>query len=156
MSTGSAPVAIFNANSQPVQVQVNAGTLVSILGTGPTQLWAPQQAGTSPWTYSNGFPAKDVFGSMGQNQVNVLVNGVVIGQSVPITIPQSGPVFSLQLYIFFNTTSTVSWTLLSSGQPVGSGTALTASALMLAAKESASGKKPSSKKKPSKKSAKKR
>jgi hypothetical protein len=94
---------------------------------------------------------------MGMNQVTVLVNGVVISQPLYITIPQSGPVFSLQLYIFFSTTSTVSWVMLSAGQPVASGTALTVRAMEMSAMEvSSAASKPSSGKKSSgKKSSKK-
>ena len=146
MSSGSVPVTVFNANTNPVAISVNTGAPVTINGTGPNQNWVPQQPSPNPLSYSNGYPAANVFGSLAPNQVTVIVNGVPISQPLQISIPQSGPVFSLQLYIFFSTTSTVSWTMLSGGQPVASGMALTHAALMASAKAA-----PSSKKKPAKK-----
>jgi hypothetical protein len=147
MSSGSVPVAVFNANTNPVQISVNTGAPISISGTGPNQNWVPQQPSPNPLTYSNGYPAANVFGSLAPNQVTVIVNGVPISQPLQISIPQTGPLFSLQLYIFFGTTSTVSWIMLSGGQPIASGMALTHAALAASAKSSASsGKKSSAKK----------
>jgi hypothetical protein len=134
MSSGSAPVTVFNANTQPVSISVNTGAPIAINGTGPNQNWVPQQPSPNPLTYSNGYPAANVFGSLAPNQVTVIVNGVPISQPLQIPIPQTGPVFSLQLYIFFNTTSTVSWTMLSGGQPIASGMGLTHSALETSAR----------------------
>jgi hypothetical protein len=149
----SVPVTVFNANTNQVSISVNTGAPIAINGTGPNANWVPQQPSPNPLSYSNGYPAANVFGSLAPNQVSVIVDGVPISQPLQISIPQSGPVFSLQLYIFFNTTSTVSWTMLSGGQPVASGMALTNSALEASARATA---RPSSGKKSSAKKAKKR
>ncbi len=140
MSNGSAPVAVFNTNTNVIQVSVNTGAPFTINGTGPGQNWNPQQPSSNPLSYSNGYPAPNVLGSMGVNQVMVMVNGAPISQPLSISIPQSGPVFSLQLYIFFSAYSTVSWTLLSSGQPISSGTALSNASMMMAVPKKAASK----------------
>ncbi|HEX8161494.1 MAG TPA: hypothetical protein VF538_06455 [Pyrinomonadaceae bacterium] len=114
------PVNVFNAGSVTIQVGVNSGSPISVPGTGPTQNWAPQQPNSSPLSFSDGYPAPNVFGSMGMNQVLVMANGSPLGSPLPISIPQSSPVFSLQLYIFVSGSS-VWWTLLNSGQVIGSG-----------------------------------
>jgi hypothetical protein len=132
MSNGNAPVAVFNTNANGIQVSVNTGAPLTINGTGPSQNWNPQQPSSNPLSYSNGYPAPNVLGSMGVNQVMVMVNGAPISQPLQISIPQYAPVFSLQLYIFFSAYSTVSWTLLSSGQPFSSGTALSNNSMMMA------------------------
>ena len=146
MSNGNAPVAIFNANSNPIQVSVNTGAPITINGTGPNQNWNPQQPSSNPLSYSNGYPQANVLGSFAPNQVVVIVNGVPVSQPLQISIPQSAPVFSLQLYIFF-AYSTVSWTLLSSGQAIASGAAVSNASMMRAVP-----KKALSKSKPSKSS----
>jgi len=121
MSNASVPVTVFNTNTNACAIVVNRGNQISIPGTGPAQNWIAQQPNPGQLSYSNGSPAPNVFGSMGGNQVEVFINGMPMGSPLYITIPQSGPVFSLQLYIFFSSNSSVSWTLLSNGQPIGSG-----------------------------------
>jgi hypothetical protein len=132
MSNGSVPVTLFNANSSSLQIAVNNGPPISIAGTGPSQSWVPQQPNPNPLSYTNGYPAPNVFGSLDTNQVQVIVNGMPVSAPLQISIPQGAPVFSLQLYIFF-AYSSVSWTLLNSGQPIGSGTAISHAAMMMMA-----------------------
>jgi hypothetical protein len=121
MSNANVPVAVFNTNTNSCAIVVNGGNQISIPGTGPAQNWVAQQPNPGQLSYSNGYPAPNVFGSMGGNQIQVFINGMSMGSPLYITIPQSGPVFSLQLYLFFSSNSSVSWTLLSNGQPIGSG-----------------------------------
>ena len=122
MSNASVPVTVFNSNSNACAIVVNRGNPISIPGTGPGQNWAAQQPNPGQLSFSNGNPAQNVLGSMGGNQIQVIVNGMPMESPLYITIPQSGPVFSLQLYIFF-ANSSVSWTLLNNGELIGSGTA---------------------------------
>jgi hypothetical protein len=119
VSNANVSVNVFNAGATTIQVSVNGGSPISIAGTGPSQNWAPQQPSNPP-SYTNGYPASNVFGSMGMNQVLVMANGSPLGQPLSISIPQRGPVFSLQLYIFFSGSS-ASWTLLSNGQVIAAG-----------------------------------
>jgi hypothetical protein len=132
MSNGNVAVALFNTNSSSLQIVVNNGSPVSIAGTGPSQNWVPQQPNPNPISANNGYPAPNVFGVMAPNQVQVIVNGTPVSAPLQISIPQSAPVFSLQLYIFFSYSS-VSWTLLNGGQLIGSGTAISDAAMMMMA-----------------------
>ncbi|OLE54215.1 MAG: hypothetical protein AUG51_09270 [Acidobacteria bacterium 13_1_20CM_3_53_8] len=127
------PVTIFNANQASVQVQVNGGTQFTIAGTGPSQNWQPQQPNPNPLSFNNGYPAANVFGTLAPNQVVLYSGGSPISQPLSISIPQTQVVNSLQLYFFFGTTTTVSWVMLNSGQPIAWGTNLSTTALKSAA-----------------------
>ena len=143
------PVTIFNANQASVGVQVNGAAQFTVAGTGSSQNWNPQQPNPNPLSYVNGYPAPNVFGVLAPNQVILFSGGAPISQPLSISIPQSQPVNSLQLYFFFGTTTSVSWVLLNSGVPIAQGTQLTSAALSAQAK--ASTKKPGKAKKASKK-----
>ena len=117
MSNANVPVSVFNTNSGSCAIIVNRGNPISISGTGPSQNWVAQQPNPGQLSFNPGYPGPNAFGSMGGNQVEVIVNGAPLGSPLYITIPQSGPISSLQLYIFFSSNS-VSWTLLNNGQPI--------------------------------------
>jgi hypothetical protein len=123
MSNANIPVTVFNSSTNACAILVNNGNQIVIPGTGPAQNWVAQQPNPGQLSFSNGYPAPNVLGSMGGNQIQVMINGMPIGSPLHINIPQSGPIFSLQLYIFFSSNSSVSWTLLNNGQTIGSGTA---------------------------------
>jgi hypothetical protein len=112
------PVAIFNASSQTIAVTVNNGSQTSVNGTGATQNWVPQTqaAGTGP-TYSPGYPAPNVVGNLGQNQITAFVNGVPVGGGpFFFSLPSNYPVGSVQLYLFFATVQSASWMILTDGK----------------------------------------
>ena len=117
-SNRSVPVSVFNASSMPLQVVVNNGNPVSINGTGPAQNWTPQQPSSSPWSCEMGYPSPNSFG-FGPNMVQMMAGGV--STNFQVNIPQSIPILSIQLYIFFSNAAW-SWSLLNNGQLIGSGT----------------------------------
>jgi hypothetical protein len=121
MSNANASIAVFNSSSNQLQIRVNNGGALSIAGAGPSQNWAPQQPNPNPLSFDYGYPSPNVFGGTGVNQVMVSANGSPLGSPLQVSIPQSGPISSLQLYIFI-AGSSVSWSLLSGGQQIGSGT----------------------------------
>lgn len=128
------PVTIFNANQQSVQVQVNGGAQFTIAGTGSSQNWQPQQPNPNPLSFANGYPAPNVFGVLAPNQVILFAGGSPISQPLSISIPQSQPINSLQLYLFFGSYTSLSWVLLNSGMPIAQGTQLVNGALLAQAK----------------------
>lgn len=111
------PVAIFNASTQTITVTVNQGPQITVNGTAAAQSWQPQtQASGQGPTYSPGYPAPNVVGNLGSNQVTAAVNGVPIGGG-PFTfsLPTTYPVGSVQLYLFFKTVQSASWLVLTDG-----------------------------------------
>jgi hypothetical protein len=112
------PVAIFNASSQKIAVTVNNGSQTSVSGTGPSQNWVPQTqaSGTGP-TYSPGYPAPNVVGNLGQNQVTAFVDGVPVGGGpFYFSLPNGYPVGSVQMYLFFASVQSASWLILTDGK----------------------------------------
>jgi hypothetical protein len=112
------PVAVFNASSQAITITVNNGAQFSVAGTGPTQSWVPQTqaSGTGP-TYSPGYPAQNVVGNLGANQITAAVAGVPIGGGpFSFSLPNSYPVGSVQLYLFFQNVQSASWLVLTDGK----------------------------------------
>jgi hypothetical protein len=110
-------IAIFNAGMQSVTVIVNNGPQTLIPGTSPAQNWQPQtQApGTGP-SYSPGYPAPNVLGNAGPNQVQVYVAGSPIGgRPFQFSLPNNFPIGSVQIYLFFSNERNTSWLVLADG-----------------------------------------
>jgi hypothetical protein len=111
------PITVFNPGQFDLRLTVNGGNLVDIPGTGPGQNWLPQQPNPNPFSFNNGAPAQNVFGTSATNQVQLFVARGPIGPPLLISIPQNSTVDSLQLYIFFWPGIVISWMLMSDGQP---------------------------------------
>jgi hypothetical protein len=112
------PVALFNASSQAITITVNQGSQVPVPATGPSLAWQPQTqaSGTGP-TYSTGYPAPNVLGSLLTNQVQAFVGGSPIGGGpFSFSLPNNYPVTSVQLYLFFATVQSASWLVLTDGK----------------------------------------
>ncbi len=112
------PVALFNASSQTITVTVNNGSQTTVSGTGAAQNWQPQTqaSGTGP-TYSPGYPAPNVVGNLGQNQVTAYVAGVPVGGGpFMFSLPSSYPVGSVQMYLFFSSVQSATWLVLTDGK----------------------------------------
>ena len=121
MSNSNVSVNIFNPGSTQINIAVNNGNVFAIAGASPSQGWQPQQPSSNPVSFNYGNPAPNTFGGHGPNQV--MVRDDFGNQHVlQIHIPQSGPVISLQLYIFLSH-SGVSWVMLNNGQTIGYGNA---------------------------------
>jgi hypothetical protein len=127
MAANTVPVSLFNASSQSVTFTVNQGVQVAVSGTGPSLNWQPQTqaSGTGP-TYSPGYPAQNVVGNLGVNQVQAFVKGSPIGGGpFSFSLPSNYPVNSVQMYLFFANVQSASWLILTDGmicaQQMGSG-----------------------------------
>jgi hypothetical protein len=130
----SVPVTVFNATAFPIQLMVNGGSPFSVSGTGPNFNWQPQQPIPNPLSFTTGNPAPNVFGASGTNQVVILFARGPIGAPLQINIPQTQPINSLQLYLFFDISTMMSWVMLNGGRPISWGTILTDAAIKAAAK----------------------
>ena len=112
------PVTLINASSQSITLTVNNGPQIQIPGTGPSLNWAPQTQppGSGP-NYSPGYPAPNVIGNLGQNQLMAFVNGVPIGGSPFVfSLPTFYPVSSVQVYLLFSNVQSASWLVLTDGR----------------------------------------
>lgn len=123
------PVTIFNTSSNVLTVSVNQGDSLTIYNAGnnpnlPPQKpnWKPQQPDPNPLSFSTGSPAANTFGIGAPNQVEVYNGGVINNFSFQISLPQSIPIVSLQLYIFcvWDAGETVSWVMLNNGLVIAS------------------------------------
>jgi hypothetical protein len=123
------PVTIFNTSSNMLSVSVNQGDWFTISDAGenpnlPPQKpnWKPQQPDPNPLSFSTGSPEANTFGLGAPNQVEVN-NDYGINFSFQISLPQSGPIPSLQLYLFcaWDVGETVSWVMLNNGLVIASG-----------------------------------
>ncbi|HKF45844.1 MAG TPA: hypothetical protein VKB38_00705 [Terracidiphilus sp.] len=110
------PVALFNASTQAITVDVNNGPRTLIHATGESENWLPQTQypGTGPG-YSQGYAAPNVIGNLGQNYIAAFVGGVQFGHSFVFSLPTNYPVHSVQIYFFSGTGKSASWSVLTDG-----------------------------------------
>jgi hypothetical protein len=113
-------VYLFNASSNLIYIYTNGAApnqAISAPGTSPTLLWVPQSPATQP-TFTN-TPQAGTFG-WGNNTVTVQVAGGTISQAFTISIPQNTqlPMFSVEIYLFYQSVNSVSWMVLGDGTPV--------------------------------------
>jgi hypothetical protein len=112
------PITIFNASPLAVQISINNGAPFNIPGTYAPN-WTPQtpSAGAPTWGSST-VPAPNVI-AFGDNQLSVTPQGALEPYRTVLSIP-AAPWGSVQIYVFFNAYSEVSWVLLNEGQFVTS------------------------------------
>jgi hypothetical protein len=108
------PVTLFNANPLGVTVVINGGASNWIGGTNRALRWRPQTF--TGLTMNPGDPAPGVLG-IGQNTLSITPQGALQPASAPVSLPDA---FwsSVQLYVFYDTTSTASWLILNGGEYV--------------------------------------
>jgi hypothetical protein len=109
-------VYIFNAASVAINVIVNNGTQFSVPASTATT-WAPGVPTTNP-SFTGSLPAQGQFG-YGVN--NCAITPTTGGGTVPVSVnvPQAiNPSDAIQLYLFYQDTTAVSWVLLDNGRAV--------------------------------------
>ena len=113
----SIPVSVFNSNQFPFFISVNGGNVVPWPNTGPGQNWQPQQPDPNPFSFSNGDPAPNVFGTSAVNKVDVYFARGPANPTILMTLPQNQSAAALQLYIFLQTGVVTSFMMLADGVP---------------------------------------
>ena len=116
-------VTIFNANILDVVVQVNNGVQFSVSAANATT-WAPSSPSSGAPTWNNVAVAPNVF-APGDNYLTITPAGVPQGFNTVVSLPKTMWI-SLQLYIFFDTYSSVSWIALNNGEYVTGNLSLSA------------------------------
>jgi hypothetical protein len=114
------PVNIFNANNQPININVNNGTSIIQVAAAAGPNWTPAVPTTNP-TFNPG-PATPGNLGIGANSVQITPQGSTSTFVAPINLSGSVNWNSLQIYIFFQSFSSCSWITLNAGQQVGQGT----------------------------------
>jgi hypothetical protein len=109
-------VYIFNAASVAINVIVNNGTQFSVPAA-TASTWGPGVPTTNP-TFSGSLPAQGQFGYGVNNcAITPATGGGTVTASV--NVPQSiNPSDAIQLYLFYQNTTSVSWVLLDNGRAV--------------------------------------
>jgi hypothetical protein len=107
-------VTIFNANPLAVIMSVNNGDQFFFPGAqGPA--WSPTIPTSGGPTWSNTTPAPNVL-APGPNSLMITPQGAVAPYQTTVNLPANFQWSSIQLYIFFNNYSDVSWMVLNEGQ----------------------------------------
>ncbi len=120
-------VTIFNANTLPVQVSVNNGASFTIAGASAATNWVPQTPSSGSPTWSNNQPGQNVI-APGTNYLNITPQGTLQPYTTTMILPGTIQWNSLQLYIYFNSNTEVSWIVLNEGQYVTGNIQLTSMA----------------------------
>jgi hypothetical protein len=108
-------VTIFNTNTLGVTVQVNNGQQFQIAGAAPSG--APQVPAYGGPTWSNTTSAPNVL-APGLNTLVLTPAGALDPFVTTLSLPGQIQWTSVQVYLFFNSYSDVSWTVLNQGQYV--------------------------------------
>jgi hypothetical protein len=107
-------ITIFNANPLAVQISVNNGPQFSVAAAAATT-WIPSSPTSGGPTWSNSAPGQNVI-SPGDNYLSITPTGKIQPFTTTVSIPGTFQWDSLQLYIYFNSYSDVSWIVLNGGQ----------------------------------------
>jgi hypothetical protein len=110
-------VYIFNAASVPINVIVNNGTTQFSVPAASTTTWAPGVPTTNP-SFTGSLPAQGQFG-YGVNNCAITPSTGGGTATASVNVPQSiNPSDAIQLYLFYQNTTAVSWVLLDNGRAV--------------------------------------
>jgi hypothetical protein len=133
----SPTITIFNANPLAVQITVNNGPQFSVAAAGGP-LWVPTSpaVNTGP-TWSDTTAAQNVL-APGSNYLQITPTGETVPYGIALNLPKNFQWISLQLYVYFNSYSDVSWIVLNNGQYVTGNLSLASTALSAAFAESES------------------
>jgi len=115
----SATVTIFNANPLGVQISVNNGPQFSVPGANAPG-WAPASPAQGGPGWSNTSPAPNVM-APGENYLTITPAGMSRPFTTVIGLARNTQWTSLQIYVFFNGYSDLSWIVLNNGQFVTGG-----------------------------------
>jgi hypothetical protein len=110
-------VSMFNASATGIKVVVNNGTQFTIFAASPSLNWYPVSAAKQP-AFSGSVPRQGVFG-YGDNQCAITPASGGSTNTLTINIPQTiNPNDAVQLYLFYQDDSHVTWVLLDNGRAV--------------------------------------
>jgi hypothetical protein len=121
-------ITLFNANPLSVQMMVNNGAPFSIAGAAEPN-WTPQSPTSGGPTWSNTTPGPNVI-APGDNYLTITPAGSIEPLTTLLSLPGEFQWISLQVYIFFNSYSDVSWVALNNGQYVTGNIKLASSLLV--------------------------
>lgn len=109
-------------------MQVNNGAPFAVAAAAsPT--WAPPSPTSGGPTWSNNVAGQNVL-APGQNYVQITPSGETVPYAFSMTLPRNLQWTSLQIYVFFNSYSDVSWIVLNNGQYVVGNFSLASSQLI--------------------------
>jgi hypothetical protein len=108
-------VFLFNTSSNLIYVYLNGAGPVQALsagGTSPAANWVPQSPMTQPT-----FTETPTAGTVGWGGNQVQVSGWSgLGTPFTINVPRSSqPIFSIEIYLFYQNVNNVSWIVLADG-----------------------------------------
>jgi hypothetical protein len=110
-------VSMFNASATSINVVVNNGTQFTIYAASPALNWYPVSPAKQP-AFSGNVPVKGAFG-YGNNQCAITPASGGSTNTLTITIPNTiNPSDAVQLYLFYEDDSHVTWVLLDNGRAV--------------------------------------
>jgi hypothetical protein len=110
-------VNMFNASATRINVVVNNGSQFTIFAASPSLNWFPVPPARQP-TFTGTVPALGAFG-YGENQCAITPASGGSTNTPTITIPDTiNPSDSIQLYLFYEDDSHVSWVVLDNGRAV--------------------------------------
>jgi hypothetical protein len=110
-------VSMFNASATSISVVVNNGTAFGIFAASPTLRWIPIPPAKQPIFTSNQ-PMQGAFG-YGANQCAITPSTGGLTNTLTINIPNTiNPSDALQLYLFYEDNTHVTWVLLDNGRAV--------------------------------------
>lgn len=110
-------VSFFNANSLPVNVNVNNGNAFQISAAGPPN-WVPQTPSNNPG-FNYGPPSPGTLG-IGPNSVVLSSEGSMSPLNVSINLPGTVNWMAIQVYLFLGYDGGA-WLVLNNGQIVSQG-----------------------------------
>ncbi len=114
------PVILFNANPLWVTIGVNASLNPVSIGPATSALgWRPQSNGTAIQLTPSGGPAPNVL-AIGANSLAITPFKSPVPRTVTVVLPNIQWI-SVQLYVFFDSTTTTNWIILNQGQFVVGG-----------------------------------
>ena len=115
------PVILFNANTLGVTIGVNGASSTVWIGPATPQLgWQPQSNGTAVQMTLSGSAAPNVL-AVGTNSLAITPAKSPQPRTVTVNLPGSIQWIAVQLYVFFDSTTSTSWAILNQGQFVTGG-----------------------------------
>jgi hypothetical protein len=113
------PVTLFNANPLSVTIGINSPAKPLWLGgTNASLEWEPQVLANTVQLNPSGSAAPNVL-AIGNNSAVITPYGALTPFQITLNVSGAQQWMSVQIYLFFDTTKSVSWILLNAGQLVG-------------------------------------
>lgn len=107
-------ITLFNTSTRSIQVSVNNGPQLSVAGASAPG-WTPQvpASGGLGWSYAT--PGQNTL-APGANVLTITPAGSTQPSVATVALPRTLQWGSVQLYVFFNDYSDLSWVVLNNGQ----------------------------------------